>query len=264
MPQHGTVDQPVSWEEGREESREPAQSRSLEQTVDAWTEESVSGPGLPRPLRKRLAVLVTGLVAGEPATRSHLTGTIKGLAVTGAKEESIARRLLRIVEDERLDPHPLLPTLFRAWLPKLLAGLIAAHAAHAGSGPGQHRRFLPVRRIVAETSKDDPVHLLVAGLAYQGIVLPWGVRCWEQNAPLPAGDYWSHLGSLRWEVYSVLPAVPRDHVLLLADRGYGTPRLLDLLAALGWSYVLPRRDRLCAPRLGSRPRFCLAGRLRGH
>ena len=41
-----------------------------------------------------------------------------------------------------------------------------------------------------------------------------------------------------WEVHAALPPVLRAHVLVLADRGYGSPILLDLLAALGWHGVV--------------------------
>ncbi len=203
----------------------------------------LEGQGYPVPAAKRLALLVTGLVAGEQATESQLASTLAGLAITGAKEESIARRLQRIWADERLDPQRLLPAVFQAWLPRLLAGLVAAHAANEASGAGHHRRFRPLRLIIDETSTADHVHLLVIGLAYQGLVLPLAVRCWQQNAPLPAGEYWGHLGASLWEVYHLLPPELRDHVLVLADRGYGSPRLLDHLAALGWSYLVRCQDQ---------------------
>jgi hypothetical protein len=108
---------------------------------------------------------------------------------------------------------------------------------------------LPVRLVLDESSKEDQVHLLVLGLAYQGIVLPLAVRCWPQTAPLPEGEYWTPVGSLLWEVHGLLPPVLREHVLVLADRGYGSPRWIDLLQSLNWSYVVRSQEqtRVCLP-----------------
>jgi hypothetical protein len=194
--------------------------------------------GYPVPTRKRLALVLTGLVAGEPATVSGLSRTLASLAVTPAQEPSIARRLLRTLADPGLDPIRVLPALFGHYLPELLAGLIAAHGANAATASGHHRRFRPVRLVVDETSQEDAVHLLVVGLLYQGVVLPLAVRAWPQNAPLPADAYWAALGGLLWEVHGLLPACLRDHVVLLADRGYGHPRMVDLANSLGWAWVL--------------------------
>jgi hypothetical protein len=222
----------------------PPRRQPLYETVQEWTERYLEGPGYSRPARKRVAVLVAGLIAGEQATVSQWAGTVAGLAISPAQEESIVRRLLRLLDDARLDPERLLPTLFRAWLPDLLAGVIAAHAANAGSGAGHHRRFRPLHLVIDESSKTDQVHLLVVGLVYQGLVLPLGVRCWPQNTPLPEGEYWTQVSSLLCEVQTVLPPVLRDHVVLLADRGFGHPRLIDLLGVLGWAYVLRTQDQV--------------------
>jgi hypothetical protein len=183
--------------------------------------------------------LVTGLVAGEPATVSGLSQTLQGQAISPAREPSIARRLLRLLEEPALDPATLLPDVFRALLPTVLAGVLASHAVSARTtSAAHHGRFGRLRLVVDESSDEDAVHLLVVGLWYQGLVLPLAVRVWPQNTPLPEGEYWSALGSLLWEVYAVLPPELRDHVLLLADRGYGQPRLVDLATALGWAWIL--------------------------
>lgn len=246
MPQTKAVEQ---REEGERPEVVPAHLRPLYGTVLKWAEKSLQGQGAPVPLVKRLAVLITGLVAGERATVSHWASTVADLAITTAREESIVRRLERILGDGRLDPEKVLPAVFRAWLPELLAGQVAAHAANEGTGAAHHRRFLPIHLIIDESSKEDQVHLLVIGLVYQGIVLPLAVRCWPQNTTLPEGAYWTQLGSLLWEVHGLLPPVLRDHVLVLADRGYGYPRWLDLLQSLNWSYVVRAQEqaRVCLP-----------------
>ena len=221
----------------------------LFETVREWLEDALRAAAYPAPARTRVALLLTGLVAGEPATVSGLSRTLRGLALSPAAEPSIARRLLRVLEDPRLDPARLLPAVFTRRLPELLAGLVAAHEANRGCPPGQHARFRPLRLIVDETSQEDAVHLLVLGLWYQGLVLPLAVRAWPQNVPLAADAYWVALGELCWEVHRLLPPVLRDHVLLLADRGYGVPRLLDLLTSLGWAWVVrvPGQARVQLP-----------------
>jgi hypothetical protein len=206
--------------------------------VQTWVDTYLAGQGFSRPACKRLALLLTGLVAGEPATVSGLSRTLAGLAVTPAQEPSIARRLLRLLADPQLDALRLLPALFGSLLPEVLAGLVTAHQANQVLPAAHHARFRPLRVVVDETSQEDAVHLLVVGLWYQGLVLPLAVRTWEQNTPLPEDEWWSALGGLLWQVHALVPPVLRDHVLLLADRGYGHPRMVDLASALGWAWVL--------------------------
>jgi hypothetical protein len=210
----------------------------LYETILTWTIERLQRQGYARPACKRVALLLVGLVGGQRATPAGVAATVHALAVTPATEESIARRLGRLLHDERLNPARLLPALFADLLPVLLGGLVAAHRANERAGAFHHRRFLPLRLVIDESSVEDRVHLLVIGLAYQGVVLPLGVRCWPQNTALPEGEYWTQVGGLLWEVRALLPPELRDHVLLLADRGYGLPRMIDLCQSLGWAWLL--------------------------
>ena len=221
----------------------PAQAVPLAETVQTWVCERLQHRGYPLPVQKRIAWLVTGLIAGDHATRAGLAETLAGLAITPAKEESIARRLLRIVDDARLDPERLLPELLADLVPVLLHEQVAAHDANVGAGAYHHRRFPPLRIVLDETSQDERVHVLTAGLAYRGIVLPLAVRVWEQNVAVAPGEYWCQVTSLLTDVQRLLPAVLRDHVVLLADRAYGVPRLLDLLHVLGWGWLLRMQDQ---------------------
>jgi hypothetical protein len=212
---------------------------SLYQAMRGWVDEHLATRGYTKPCCKRLALLVTGLTVGEPATVSGLSQTLHGQAISAAQEPSIARRVLRLLDEAAFDPARLLPEVFRSLLPQVLAGVLAAHAvSQRTQSPAPHARFPRLRIVVDESSDQDAVHLLVVGLWYQGLVLPLAVRVWPQNTPLAEGDYWSALGSLLWEVHAVLPPALRDHVLLLADRGYGHPRVVDLATALGWAWVL--------------------------
>lgn len=210
----------------------------LAQTIRDWVEVALVKAEYAVPIRKQVALLVSGLVAGEAATVSGLSRTLVQQGVSTAQEPSIARRLLRLLTVSRFDPDQLLPAIFRHYLPELLSGLVAAHTANEGCRPAQHARFRPVRLVVDESSQADAVHLLVVGLWYQGMVLPLAVRVWPQNKPLATGDYWAALGGMFWEIYDLLPPDLRDHVLLLADRGYTYPRFVDLMNSLGWAWVL--------------------------
>src|SRR5438552_6243635 len=108
---------------------DPAVGVPLYERVLDWLNRLLVAAGFPRPFRKRLAVLVAGLVAGEGARLGAVAEAVHGLAVTPAKAESVARRLLRLLGDSRLDPERLLPALFRALLPTLLRELGAPGAA---------------------------------------------------------------------------------------------------------------------------------------
>jgi hypothetical protein len=223
--------------------------------VLTWISERLAQRGYPRPLCTRLALLVTGLVAGEAGTLSGVSSTVHGLGITPAKDESVARRVLRIIDDGRLDPETALPALLADLVPLLVRDAVRAHAANAGAGTRQHRRFVGVRVVVDETSKADRVHVLVAGLAYRGIVLPLAVRTWPQGAAMPDGAYWTALGGVLWTVHRLLPPELRDHVLLVADRACGIARMVELALSLDWAWLLRvqwqtrvlRRDgRICA------------------
>jgi hypothetical protein len=236
-------------------AQDPQQARPLSESVLTWISERLAQRGYPRPLCKRLALLGTGLVAGEEGTLSGVSSTVHGRGITPAKEESVARRVLRIIGDGRLDPETALPALLADLVPLLLQHAVRAHAANAGSGTRQHRRFVGVRVVVDETSEADEVHVLVAGLAYRGIVLPLAVRTWPEGAAMADGAYWTALGGLLWTVHRLLPPELRDHVLLVADRAYGIARMVELVLSLDWAWllrvqwqtrVLRRAGRSCA------------------
>lgn len=220
----------------------PAAEPGVYARVLAWAEAALRAQGHARPTCKRLALLVAGLLAGERGTPSAVARTAFTLGIgTAQHEPSVARRVARLLDDPRLDPARLLPDLATAVLPTLLAAVCRAHDHTIGTRPGHaghHARWLGVHLVVDETTHTDQTHVLVVGLAYRGGVLPLGVRTWPQTTALPDGAYWQAVGSLLWAVHAALPPVLRDHVLVLADRGYGVPAMLDLLAALGWQWVV--------------------------
>lgn len=207
-------------------------------SVYAWLRRYLPGTVYPKPVCKRLAVLVSGLLVKRECTLGALAAAVDGLAVSDATAESIERRLRRVLQDDRLDPTQVLPALFGALLPTLLAELLARHAASARHAGRRHAGRLLVRVVVDDTSHTDQVHVLIAGLAYRGLVVPLLVRTWAQNEPLPAGQYRTELHGLLADVQALLPPALREHVLLIADRAFGVPWMLDLLTVLGWHWLL--------------------------
>jgi hypothetical protein len=60
---------------------------------------------LPRPSLRRLALLVTGLVAAQSTVLARIAVELFALHLTAATAESIGRRLRRILSDPLLTPR---------------------------------------------------------------------------------------------------------------------------------------------------------------
>jgi hypothetical protein len=163
---------------------------------------------------------------------------ISELEITPAKPESIARRIARILDDQRLDPDRILPYIMRPQLRTLLADVLREHSRSSATDPKHQQDFPLLRIVIDESTKRDEVHILVAGLAYQGIVIPLAIEVWKQNTKLATEDYRTYLVRLLASVQEVLPPDLRQHVLLLADRGYGRPNFTDLIDGLGWNWLV--------------------------
>jgi hypothetical protein len=232
MPHPACVDQPALNPDVVPPSDLPLYLEVLD-----WVTTKLRPAGLPKPFCKRLAVIISGLVASEKATIGELATAIEALTISEAKAESIARRLQRSVQDARLDPS-LLPIIFRPLLPELLRSHLLAHAANAHSSDFHHQRFIAIVIVLDESSQNEHVHLAVAGVPIGGMVVPLAVRTWPQNVPLPEGEYWTQITGLLQEIQNMLPPELRDHVLLTGDRLYGVPRMLDILIALDWAWLL--------------------------
>jgi hypothetical protein len=170
---------------------------------------------------RRLALLVTGLLAGQHAALARIAAALDTWQLTAAiHPEHIERRLRRALNDGRLRPE----TCYEP-----LAAQVVAQAARES-----HGRALVIA--VDESSQDQRLHLLRASLAYRGTSLPLVWALWEQNVPLPAGQYWRTVTDLLDRLAALLPA--RYPVLVTADRAYDVPAFIDQLAARGWHYVI--------------------------
>jgi hypothetical protein len=169
---------------------------------------------------ERLALLVTGILAARSCILAQVATELLALELTAAScVESIERRLRRTLSAPGLDA-----TGYQALLPSLLDWVALLR---------QTGRIL---LILDETSKRDTLHLVRVSLAYRGSAIPLAWAVWEQNVPLPDGAYWRHLEDVLLQAACLLP-VEAD-VVLLADRAYDIPPLIDRLTALGWHWII--------------------------
>ena len=178
-------------------------------------------PDLPPASAERLALLVTGLIAAQSCVLAKVAAELDALALTAAIwAESIERRLRRTLGDARL-------TAERCYAP-LLATTIDWRQARDRQGR--------IVLIVDESSKRDRIHLFRVSLPYRGGSLPLAWAVWRQNEALAAGAYWTHVDDVLARVAALLPATAE--VVVVADRAYAVPALIDRLRGYGWHWVL--------------------------
>jgi hypothetical protein len=174
---------------------------------------------LPLPSVRRLALLVTGLVAAQSTTLARIAAELFALHLTCATTpDSIARRLRRTLSD------PLL--IAEECYEPALRRLIAWPAA----------RDRPLILVIDESSKRDVLHLFRVSLPYWGTALPLVWTIWEQNLPLPDGAYWTMVDAALDRLAALVPA--GRTVCVVADRAYAVAPLLDRLTADGWHWVI--------------------------
>lgn len=197
-----------------------AASSSLYQEVLERIAAVTHGPGWSGPMIVRLALLVTGILAAQSSVLGRIAVALHGLRLTEARQAaSIQRRLGRTLAAAVLgDAGGYRRVVRRAvdWAEVQKAGRLVL--------------------LLDESSQDDRLHLLRVSVAYRGGSLPVAWVLWEQNGLLPAGAYWAYLDRVLAAAATLVPAgVP---VLLLADRAYDVPPLVDRLTALGWHWVI--------------------------
>jgi hypothetical protein len=170
---------------------------------------------------RRLALLVQGIAASEHCTLRRVAREVRALGLSRAQPESIARRLRRTVADRRLDGG---------------AGL-AALLGEAITWP----RTEPVLLVLDESTTPGGLHVLRLSLTYRGRCLPLSWAVWPHQQKLPPGAYWRHVDGVLARAHALLP--PGVRAVVLADRAYDVPPLLDRLAARGWDWILRVKAR---------------------
>ena len=182
---------------------------------------AVTAPfGVPRPSLRRLALLITGLVAAQSTVLARIALELFALHLTAATApDSVNRRVRRTLSDPLLIAEecyePALRTVI-AWPP--------ATPRH------------PLLLVIDESSKADVLHLFRISLPYWGTALPLVWTIWQQNVPLPQGAYWAMVETALDRLASLLPA--GRCVCIVADRAYAVAPLLDRLTARGWHWVI--------------------------
>jgi hypothetical protein len=170
---------------------------------------------------RRLALLVQGVLGSEQCSLRRVAREVRAMGLSRAQPESIARRLRRTLADVRLDAG---------------AG-VAALLSEAITWP----QTAPVLLVLDESTTPGGVHVLRLSLAYRGSCLPLAWAVWPHQTTLPRGAYWRHLDGVLARAAALLP--PGVRVVLLADRAYDLPPLLDRLTALGWDWIIRLKAR---------------------
>lgn len=183
-------------------------------------------PHLRKTARTRLALLVTGILTARSCVEGQIAEELLQLEITRAtQEDSIARRVRRILNDTRLDPS----SCYEPALAEIL----------------DWSRVLATNRsvvlIVDESADAAIIHLLRISLAYRGGSVPLVWAVWDQNVAQPVGSYWQTMDRLLERVAALLPAGVA--VTVVADRAYDTPSFLDRLTARGWHWVIRLRTK---------------------
>ncbi len=165
---------------------------------------------------ERLTLLVVGILHGEDASPARVAETLETLGLSGAKAESIERRIRRIQNDPEISATTCFHPLARQ---RLLLG-----------------RPRELILILDATTQADRLVMLTVAVWYRGRALPLAWAIWPGNTPLQGARFWTRLAALLDGVMPLLPYhVP---VIWLADRAFGCPACIDLLTARGWHYLV--------------------------
>lgn len=176
---------------------------------------------LPYAACQRLALLVTGILAAKSTVVAQIAAEREALRLTRATQtESIERRLRRTLNDVHLTPT--------VCYDPLLQQVIDWAQVVRGS-----QRVVV---ILDESTKTDQIHLLRASLPYWGGSLPLAWELWEQNVPLPEGEYWRRGEQVLARVAALVP--PGLEVVVVADAFFAIPGFVDRLVRYGWHWVI--------------------------
>lgn len=169
---------------------------------------------------RRLALLVSGLVAAKSSVVSRMASGLWEAGVSAAQVASIARRLRRSLCDAKVTAATCYEPAVRAMV----------------DWEGLRRRGKPAILALDESSQDERVHLLRVSLTYWGTAVPLAWEIWPQNTPLAEGEYWRRIERVLARAAALVP--PGLTVILTADRAFDIPPFVDRVAAHGWHWVI--------------------------
>jgi hypothetical protein len=141
---------------------------------------------------------------------------LETLGLSGAKAESIERRIRRIENDAEISAATCFHPLARQ---RLLLG--------------RPRELL---LILDPTTQEDRLVMVSVAVWYRGRALPLAWATWPANTPLAGERFWARIAALLDVVVGLLPC--RVPVTWLADRAFGCPAFIDLVTAHGWHYLV--------------------------
>lgn len=177
----------------------------------------------------RLVLLTSGMIKAQHAAPARMAAAGPGLSERGAQAESIERRIRRIENDPKIAPK----TCFRPLVKQLLVD----------------SALQEVLLIVDPTLQEDRVVLLSVNIWYRGRSLPLEWTLWPANRPLEGAGFWQRVAKLLRKVHRLLPRGVA--VTVLADRAFGSPVFTDLVAALGWHWLVRVQGQTrCRDQLG--------------
>ena len=169
---------------------------------------------------RRLALMISGLVAAKSSVVSQMAVGLWEGGVSTAQVASIARRLRRSLRDTKLTAE---------------SGYAAAVRTLIDWG-SLVQRGKPAILAVDESSQDDRVHLLRVSLTYWGLAIPLAWEIWPQNVALEEGEYWRRIDAVLTRVAGLLPAGLT--VIMTADRAFDVPAFTDRITAQGWHWIV--------------------------
>ena len=181
----------------------------------------MAAAGLGRPAVRRLALLITGLIAAQSCVLARIAAALCTLELTRARvPEHVERGVRRTLSDPRLTPA--------ACYHAELAGLL--------DWPGLLQGSRRVVLAIDESSNADRYHLLRVSLPYWGgaVALAWAV--WEQNVAQPAGHYEAQIDRVLDQVAGLLPLRPRWAVLRLYARRFWSEPGFHTDKTHGWEW----------------------------
>ena len=173
------------------------------------------GEYLPYRVRASWGQLVLAVMVSGSVVLNRLSGVQAHSLGRKAREKSLARHLKRLVKDERFNWTNLYAPLVKGLL-----------------------KWNPTERVVIildETAHTDHFRLLMAGVWYEGRVIPLAWESWLGNTKLLEGvSYWQKVELVLARVAELIPS--HQKVVVLADRAYGNPAFIDDdMAGTGWS-----------------------------
>ena len=169
-------------------------------------------PGLGVWRRRRLALLVTGLLLARHTALPRLAAQLRRVSPT-THTDSIERRLRRVLATTPWDVATIYAAVARSSLQRLPAGRCVL--------------------VLDDTQQTTHCTLSTLALDYGGRAVPLAWCRW--SGPLQ-GRYWAQIDALFEQAQAILP--PQVRPVVLADRGLASPMLISLIQQRGWDYLV--------------------------